>query len=103
MLALVLAPLIAVATPHPPVCATPPTVRTVQQAPERARKLGDLPDAEMDLAVIRSVGGCYVREVVRFNVSDRNPAGGALAAPTPGYTGRLVPDSATVRPEPTRR
>ncbi len=102
MLALVLAPLIAVATPHPPVCAAPPTVRTVQQAPERARKLGDLPDAEMDLAVIRSVGGCYVREVVRFNVSDRNPAGRTLA-PTPGYTGRLVADSATVRSDLTKR
>ena len=102
MLALVLAPLIAVATPHAPVCAASPTVRTVQQAPERARKLGDLPDAEMDLAVIRSVGGCYVREVVRFKVSDHNPAARTLA-PTPGYAGQLVPDSATVRTDLTRR
>ena len=89
MLALVLAPLIAVATPHPPVCAAPPTVRTVQQAPERARKLGDLPDAEMDLAVIRSVGGCWVRQVVRFHVSDPKPQ---PSVQVPGFRGILVPD-----------
>ena len=102
MLALVLAPLLATAAPTQ-ACAAPPTVRTVQQAPERTRKLGDLPDAEMDLAVIRSVGGCYVREVVRFNVSDRSLAGRTLAVPTPGYAGQLVPDSATVRTDLTRR
>ena len=102
MLALVLAPLLAATAPTP-VCAAPPTVRTVQQAPGRAHKLGDLPDAEMDLAVIRSVGGCSVREVVRFNVSDRDPASRTPAAPTPGYTGRLVPDRATVKPDLTGR
>ena len=103
MLALVLAPLIAVATPPAPICAAPPTVQTAQREPLRARKLGDLPDAEMDLAVIRSVGGCYVREVVRFNVSDANPASRTRAQPTPGYTGRLVPDRSTVRPDLTGR
>jgi hypothetical protein len=95
MIALVLAPLIAIVPPPPaPNCGPAPTTPVVQHAlpPARATRLGDLPDAEMDLAVLRSVDGCAVREVVRFNVSQRGPNGAlqAPAQPTPGYAGRLV-------------
>jgi len=87
MIALVLAPLIAVVPPPPaPDCGPAPATPTAQHAPVRARKLGDLPDAEMDLAVLRSVGGCAVREVVRLHVSE----GAAAVLPTPGFTGKLV-------------
>ena len=103
MLALVLAPLVALATPAQP-CGPPRTVPTAQTTPQHAQRLGDLPDAEMDLAVIRSMNGCYVRQVVRFHVSDRNPLnspepGGRL----PGYTGTLVPDGAVPRTTPAGR
>ncbi len=94
MIALVLAPLIAIVPPPPaPDCGPAATIPTAQHAPVRAQRLGDLPDAEMDLAVLRSVDGCSVREVVRFNVSTRGPNGAlpAPAAPTPGYAGKLVP------------
>ena len=105
MLALVLAPAIALASPPPPPdCGAPKTTQAAQHAPLHAQKLGDLPDAEMDLAVIRSVDGCWVREVVRFKVSDRGPAGAlATPAPTPGYRGVLVPDGAVAKTQPVGR
>ncbi len=92
VLVLAAAAAIAVAPTPPPNtnCTAPRTALTAQSAPVHARKLGDLPDAEMDLAVIRSVGGCWVREVIRFNVSQRDRAGPAVAVPTPGYRGQLV-------------
>jgi hypothetical protein len=94
MIALVLAPLIAVVPPPPaPACGPTPTTPTAQHAPVRAQKLGDLPDAEMDLAVIRSVDGCAVREVVRLHVSE----GATAVLPTPGFTGKLVFDGAAAR------
>jgi hypothetical protein len=106
MIALVLAPLIALAAP-PPVrdCGPSPTTPVAQHGSIHARKLGDLPDAEMDLAVIRSVDGCAVREVVRFNVSQRGPNGAspAPAAPTPGYMGQLVPNGPAARTVQTGR
>lgn len=93
MLSLVLAPMLALASPPAHPCALPQSTQTAQHAPARLQKLGDLPDAEMDLAVIRSVDGCWVKEVVRTNVSDRGPNGAMPApeTPTPGYRGRLVP------------
>ena len=74
-------------------CAPPQSLQAAQHAPVRAQKLGDLPDAEMDLAVVRSVDGCWVRQVVRFNVS--TPGGGAApeGEHIPGYTGTLVPET----------
>jgi len=83
---------IAPAPPPSPACAAPQTALTSQTAPMQARKLGDLPDAEMDLAVIRSVGGCWVREVTRTHVSQRGPIGAPAPIPTPGFRGALVPD-----------
>ncbi len=103
MLALVLAPLVALASPAQ-ACGPPRTVPTAQNAPQQARKLGDLPDAEMDLAVIRSMNGCYVRQVVRFHVSDRNPLNGATPGEhVPGYTGTLVPEGSVARTTPAGR
>jgi len=47
----------------------------------------------MELAVLRSIDGCWVRQVVRFNVSNPNaPAGPSQGVQIPGYTGTLVPD-----------
>ena len=105
MIALVLAPLIAVVPPPPaPDCGPPRTVATAQTGQQHVRKLGELPDAEMDLAVIRSIGGCYVRQVVRFNVSSPNAQ--TLATPgehVPGYTGTLVPEGPAARTTPAGR
>jgi hypothetical protein len=104
MFALVLAPLLALAPPPPAHdCGAPQTALTSQNTPMRARKLGDLPDAEMDLAVIRSIDGCWVRQVVRFHVSD--PRGGVPpeGAHVPGYTGTLVPDGPVAKPVQTAR
>ncbi len=90
MIALVLAPLVALAPPPPaPGCGPPRTVATAQTDQLKVRKLGDLPDAEMDLAVIRSVGGCWVRQVVRFHVSDPQSQ---PSVQVPGFRGILVPD-----------
>ena len=97
MIALILAPVIALAAPPPVACAPARTTQTVQTAPLKAQKLAELPDADMDLAVIRSVGGCSVREVTRFKVSERSPAGVDVALPTPGYRGALVPDGSVAR------
>ncbi len=103
MLALVLAPLVALAPPAQ-ACGPPRTVPTAQNTQQHAQKLGDLPDAEMDLAVIRTMNGCYVRQVVRFHVSDRNPLGSATPGEhVPGYTGTLVPEGAVTRVTPTGR
>lgn len=103
MIALVLAPIVTMvqpAAPPPTRCALPQATATANHAPMRARKLGELPDAEMDLAVIRSMDGCFVRQVVRFHVSDRGPAaGGAEGVEVPGYTGRMVTEGpATAQP-----
>ncbi len=105
MIALVLAPLVAIAPPPPaPNCGAPQTFPTAQSGQPHARKLGELPDAEMDLAVIRTMGGCYVRQVVRFNVSDPSLANGATAGEhVPGYTGSLVPDGQAARTTPAGR
>ena len=104
MLSLVLAPALALAAPPPAqTCALPQTTPTAQHAPARVQKLGDLPDAQMDLAVIRRIDGCWVKEVVRFNVSERGPNGALTATiPTPGYRGRLVPEGPAPRTTPAR-
>ena len=93
MLALVLAPLLTFVGPPPqPSCKLPQTAQTAQHAPApRAQKLGELPDADMDLAVVRSVDGCWVRQVVRFHVSDPGPNGAEPGAHVPGIRGTLVP------------
>lgn len=101
MIALVLAPLVAAAAPPATTCATPQTSLTSQHAPVRAQKLGELPDAEMDLAVIRSVDGCWVRQVVRVKVSQ--PGAPIAPLPTPGFTGTLVPDGSVAKTTPTGR
>ena len=50
------------------------------------------------------MNGCYVRQVVRFHVSDRNPLGSATPGEhVPGYTGTLVPEGAVTRVTPTGR
>ncbi len=93
----------ALASASPPAitCAPARTVDTATRAQPRLQKLGDLPDAEMDLAVVRRVDGCWVREVIRLNVSQRNPAGPSGVAPTPGYRGLLVPDGQVLTTTPT--
>ncbi len=92
---LVLAGIAALQAASPPAhnCGAPPTSSTASHAPMGAQKLGQLPDAVMELAVLRSIDGCWVRQVVRFNVS--NP--GALQRPEtgvqiPGYTGTFITD-----------
>ena len=103
MIALILAPVVALASPPPQItCAAPVTTRTAQTTTTHIQKLADLPDADMDLAVIRSVNGCAVREVTRFKVSERNPAA-AAAIPTPGYRGVLVPTGGNTLTTPTGR
>jgi hypothetical protein len=101
---LVLAAAAALATASPPAipCGPASTVEAATSAQPHACKLGDLPDAEMDLAVLRRVNGCSVREVVRFKVSVRGPAGPSVVVPTPGFRGRLVPDG-QVQTLPTAR
>ena len=89
-------------TPTTMTCAAPQSFQAAQHAPMQARKLADLPDAEMDLAVVRSVDGCWVRQVVRFNVSTPGGASTPKGEHIPGYTGTLVPE-ARVMPTPTAR
>lgn len=104
MLALVLAPLIVVTRVAPPAvdCGLPRATETAQNAPIQAQKLGQLPDAEMDLAVVRSVNGCWVRQVVRFHVSDPRPQAGP-GGRAPGFTGTLVPEGRVAPPaQPVR-
>ena len=107
MIVLVLAAAASVAIiPAPPpvaaTCAAPQSFQAAQHAPTRTQKLGDLPDAEMDLAVVRRVDGCWVRQVVRFNVSTPGLAAAPRGEHIPGYTGTLVPE-ARVMPTPTAR
>ncbi len=104
ILALAAAASAAIAPAPPPTltCAVPRPVQAAQHAPMRAKKLGDLPDAEMDLAVVRSVDGCWVRQVVRFNVSTPGVATAPKGEHVPGYTGTLVPE-ARVMPTPAAR
>ncbi len=100
MLALVLAPVLTFVSPSPPPapCNLPQTTRTAQQAPAlRVRKLGDLPDADMDLAVIRTVDGCAMRQVVRFHVSDPASTAGETGLSVPGLKGTLAPQGPAQR------
>ena len=104
MLALVLAPMLAAASPPAHACSLPQTALTSQHAtPPRAQKLGQLPDADMDLAVIRSMDGCWVRQVVRFHVSDPAPNGAEPGVHVPGFRGTLVPQGSVLAPvQPVR-
>ena len=104
MLALVLAPMLAVASPPAPTCSLPQTALTAQHAPaQRVQKLGELPDADMDLAVIRRVDGCWVRQVMRFHVSDPVANGSEPGAHVQGYRGTLVPQGVVAPPvQPVR-
>lgn len=99
MLAIVLAPMVVLASPPAHSCGVPQATSTANHAPLHARKLGDLPDAEMDYAVVRSVGGCWVRQVARFHVS--SPAASDASEPgaqVPGYAGRMVPEGPARQP-----
>ncbi|HEY5412512.1 MAG TPA: hypothetical protein VIJ94_17470 [Caulobacteraceae bacterium] len=93
------------AAPAPPAhdCGAPRAAQVAQHAPMQAQKLGQLPDAEMDLAVIRRLGGCWVRQVVRFHVSDPNAGATTQGSHVPGFTGTLVPDGKVAKPIPTAR
>jgi hypothetical protein len=92
ILAAGVAALQAAAPPPAHNCGTPQTSQAASHAPMGPRKLGDLPDAVMELAVLRSIDGCWVRQVVRFNVSQKTPPTDNLpGVEIPGYTGRLVP------------
>ena len=102
MLVQLLAASIASAPAPTMTCAAPQSFQAAQHAPMRAQKLGDLPDAEMDLAVVRSVDGCWVRQVVRFNVSTPGAGAPPKGEHIPGYTGTLVPE-ARVMPTPAAR
>ena len=105
MLALVLAPIITMVTPPPaPTCNLPQTTPTAQHAPStRVQRLGDLPDADMDLAVMRTVDGGAMRQVVRFHVSDRAPTGAEAGLHVPGIEGTLVPQGpAQQKTQPVR-
>ncbi len=103
VLAAALSTLSAAPSPPAPHCAPPQTALAAQHAPLQAQKLGQLPDADMDLAVIRQAGGCWVRQVVRFHVSSPSGPPPAQGAHTPGYTGTLVPDGPVARPTQTAR
>jgi hypothetical protein len=99
MLALVLAPVLAMASPAARPCALPQTTHTSHDTPPAAlQKLGDLPDADMDLAVLRTVDGCAMRQVVRFHVSDPSPGGAEAGLQLPGVKGTLVPQGAARQP-----
>ena len=104
MLALVLAPMLALASPPSHPCSLPQTTQTSHSAPPAAlQKLGDLPDADMDLAVLRTVDGCAMRQVVRFHVSDPKPGGVEAGLQLPGVKGTLVPQGmARQSPQPVR-
>ena len=106
MLALVLAPVLTFVSPSPPAhpCPLPQTQQTSQTAPpSAAHKLGDLPDADMDLTVLRTVDGCAMRQVVRFHVSDPAPGGAETGLHLPGVKGTLVPQGfAAQRAQPVR-
>ncbi len=104
MLALVLAPLLAATSSPAHACSLPQTAQAAQHAPApRAQKLGELPDADMDLAVIRRVDGCWVRQVMRFHVSDPVPSGAEPGAHVQGYRGTLVPQGPVAPPvQPVR-
>ena len=80
------------ASPPAHSCGTPQASSTASHMPIAPQTLGQLPDAVMELAVMRSLDGCWVRQVVRFNVSQRTPPTDNLpGVEIPGYTGRLVP------------
>jgi hypothetical protein len=108
MLALLLAPVIVMVKPGPPPshpCPLPQAVHTSHDPapPIVVHKLGDLPDADMDLAVLRTVDGCAMRQVVRFHVSDPSPGGAEAGVQLPGIKGTLVPQGqANQRAQPVR-
>ncbi len=79
-------------------CALPHTSGAAFHAPVTARKLGDAPDANLVLAVLRQVDGCDYQQVTRFHVS--NPAAPAAdqGLEVPGLTGVLVPSGGAVEP-----
>ena len=91
------------ASPPAQDCGAPRAAQVAQHAPMRAQKLGQLPDAEMDLAVIRQLGGCWVRQVVRFHVSDPGAATPMPGSHVPRFTGTLVPDGKVATPIQTAR
>ena len=84
----------------PPVaaqdCLTRPQT-TSSSTPVRAQRLAELPDANVVLAVMRSVGGCSYQQVVGFNVSTHAPAQ-ASGIHVPGWRGTLIPDGAKLSP-----
>lgn len=78
MLAVVLS-LAALAAPPPPVkpdlaACKPPAAANAQQRgrAERPRRLGELPPARHELAVLRTIDGCAVASVVSFDPATRN-------------------------------
>ena len=104
MLALVLAPMLAMASPPAQSCALPQTTHTSHDAPHvTVQKLGELPDADLDLAVMRTVDGCSMRQVVRFHVSSPGPGGPEAGLQLPGIKGTLVPQGmGNPAPQPVR-
>ncbi len=69
------------AAPKAPACAPRTTAAASPSAPARARKLGELPDANSVLAVLVTVDGCPYQVITRFKVSSPGPfyARGVLA------------------------
>ena len=74
MLAVALS-LAALAAPTAPiessrlVSCTPPAAMAAKDVdhPRKPKRLGDLPPARHDLAVLRAIGGCWVASVVRYD------------------------------------
>jgi hypothetical protein len=104
MLSLVFA--VAVATTplaapaHP--CSLPVTAPTGNHAPQAVQKLGDLPDANMVLAVVRRVDGCDYQQIVGVHVSGRDGLQKPCAMPgaitVKGLDGVLAPIGGGVEP-----
>ena len=55
-------------------CPSPPLMlmKTADAAKARFQRLGDLPDAHMEIAVNRLQGGCPAPMIVRYDVSADN-------------------------------
>ena len=73
-------------------CPAPAQIPTASTTHARLSKLGDLPDANQVLLVLRTVDGCAYQQVVRFKVST---SGGQPAADPRGV---LVPDGPRLTP-----
>ncbi len=100
MYALILATTFTFLHGPPPMSAQdclPRTQATSSSTPARAQRLADLPDANVVLTVVRSVGGCSYQQVVGFNVSTHAPAQ-AGGMQVPGWRGTLIPDGARLTP-----